>query len=85
MPALKKAEKDIVLAGIGYATPEEWFGDVSKVSEETIKEQQERERAKAQTFIDAYGGKIYGGYKNSNRRRSDNRTKGFWRQKGILL
>lgn len=62
MPALKKAEKDIVFAGIGYANPEEWFGDVDKVSEEAIKEQQERECAKAQTFIDAYGGKIYKGY-----------------------
>lgn len=62
MPALKKAEKDIVFAGIGYASPEEWYEDVSKVSEETIKEQQERECAKANTFIDAYGGKIYRGY-----------------------
>lgn len=64
MPALKQAEKDIVFAGIGYARPEEWFGDVSKVSEETIKDQQEREREKAQTFIDAYGGKIYTGYQS---------------------
>ena len=63
MPALKKAEDKIVFAGIGYASPEEWFGDISKVSEETIKEQQERERAKTQSFIDAYGGKIYPGYK----------------------
>lgn len=62
MPALKKAESDITFAGIGYANPEEWFGNVSKVSEETIKNQQERERAKAQTFIDVYGGKIYKGY-----------------------
>lgn len=64
MPALKKAEKEFVFAGIGYASPEEWFGDVSKVSEETIKDQQERERAKAQTFIDAYGGKFYTGYQS---------------------
>ena len=63
MPALKKAENEIVFAGIGYASPEEWFGDIRKVSSEAIKEQQERERAKAQTFIDAYGGKIYPGYK----------------------
>ena len=63
MPALKKAEGEIAFWGIGYASPEEWFGDVSKVSEEAIKEQQERERAKAQSFIDAYGGKIYPGYK----------------------
>ncbi len=62
MPALKKAEKDIVFAGIGYASPEEWFGDVSKIPEEVINAQQERERAKAQTFIDAYGGAIYNGY-----------------------
>lgn len=64
MPALVKAEKNIVFAGIGYANPREWFGDTGKVSEETISEQQERERAKAQTFIDAYGGKIYEGYQN---------------------
>lgn len=63
MPALKKAEKEIAFAGIGYASPEEWFGDISKVSSEAIKEQQERERAKALTFIDAYGGKIFPGYK----------------------
>lgn len=63
MPALKKAEGKIAFAGIGYASPEEWFGDVSKVSENAIKEQQERERAKAQSFIDAYGGEIYPGYK----------------------
>ena len=62
MPALKKAEGEIVFAGIGYASPEEWFGDISNVSSETIKDQQERERAKAQSFIDAYGGKIYEGY-----------------------
>lgn len=63
MPALKKTENEIVFAGIGYASPEEWFGDISKVSSVAIKEQQEREQVKAQTFIDAYGGKIYPGYK----------------------
>ena len=63
MPALKKAENEIVFAGIGYASPVEWFDDVSNVPIEAIKEQQERERVKAQTFIDAFGGKIYLGYK----------------------
>lgn len=63
MPALKKAESDIVFAGIGYASPEEWFGNISNVPTQAIKEQQDRERAKAQTFIDAFGGKIYPGYK----------------------
>ena len=63
MPALKKAENEIVFSGIGFASPEEWFGNISKIPAEVINEQQNRERAKAQTFIDAYGGKIYGGYK----------------------
>ncbi len=62
MPALKKAEDSIVFAGIGYASPEEWFGDISNVPSEAINEQQERECAKAQTFIDTYGGKIYKSY-----------------------
>lgn len=62
MPALKKAEGEIVFAGIGYASPEEWFGDITKVSTDVIKEQQDRERAKALTFIDVYGGKVYEGY-----------------------
>ena len=50
MPALKKAEGEIEFAGIGYASPEEWFGDLSNISPERILEQQERERSKAQTF-----------------------------------
>jgi len=64
MPALKKAENEIEFAGIGYASPEEWFGDTCGISSKSIKEQQERECVKAQTFIDAYGGKIYKGYQN---------------------
>ncbi len=62
MPALKKADDKIAFAGIGYASPEEWFGDINNVSLESIKEQQEREYSKAKSFIDAYGGKIYRGY-----------------------
>lgn len=62
MPAIKKAEGKIVFAGIGFASPEEWFGDVNRVAAEAIVEQQEHERSKAQMFIDAYGGKIYDGY-----------------------
>ena len=64
MPALKKAGKDIIFSGIGYASPEEWFSDITSVSKEAIAEQQERERAKAQTFVDAYEGRIYAGYTN---------------------
>lgn len=62
MPALQKASDKIQFAGIAYSSPEEWFGDISKISPEAIKEQQERESNKAQTFIDAFGGKIYKGY-----------------------
>ena len=61
MPALQQA-KGIIFSGIAYASPEEWYGDISKVSPETIKEQQEREINKAQHFIDSFGGKIYEGY-----------------------
>lgn len=62
MPALKKAEGVIEFAGIGFASPDEWFDDISTISKETIQEQQERERSKAQTFIDDYGGRLYEGY-----------------------
>lgn len=62
MPALKKAEEEVEFAGIAYANPEEWFGDMTKVSAEAVKEQQDRESTKAQTFIDTYGGKLYKGY-----------------------
>lgn len=62
MPALKKHEEVIAFAGIGYASPEEWFGDIDKLPDDIIREQQEREKKKAQTFIDAYGGKLYGSY-----------------------
>lgn len=62
MPALKKVEGKIQFAGIGYASPDEWFGDISIIPSEAIKAQQERERSKAQIFIDAYEGMIYDGY-----------------------
>ena len=62
MPALKKAEGKIQFAGIGYASPEEWFGDICNIPNEVVNKQQERERTKAQAFIDVYGGMIYDGY-----------------------
>lgn len=64
MPALKKAEGEIEFAGIGYASPEEWFGDIINIPSDAIKEQQERECSKARSFVDTYGGKIYKGYQN---------------------
>ena len=64
LPALQKANDKIQFAAIGIASPEEWFGDLTNVSQEQIEEQQARERAKAQTFIDHYGGEIVDGYGN---------------------
>lgn len=64
LPALQNAGDKIQFAAIGIASPEEWFGDLTNISQETIDEQQSRERAKAQTFIDQYGGEIIVGYGN---------------------
>lgn len=62
LPALQKANDKMQFAAIGIASPEEWFGDLSVVSTDQIEEQQSRERAKAQTFTDQYGGEIVVGY-----------------------
>lgn len=62
MPALKKACDKIKFAGIGYASPTEWFGDLNKVSTNTIMEQQEHERSKALTFVNQYGGCLFDSY-----------------------
>lgn len=64
LPALQKANDKIQFAAIGIASPEEWFCDLTDVSQEQIDEQQVRELAKAQTFIDQYGGEIIVGYGN---------------------
>ena len=64
LPALKEAGEGFRFAAIGIASPEEWFGDLTNISQEQIDEQQARERAKAQTFIDQYGGEIIVGYGN---------------------
>lgn len=64
LPALQKANDKIQFAAIGIASPDEWFGDLTNISQVQIDEQQARERAKAQTFIDQYGGDIVVGYSN---------------------
>lgn len=64
MPALQEAGKDFQFTAIGIASPEEWFGVLANISQEQIDEQQARERAKAQAFIDQYGGEIILGYSN---------------------
>lgn len=61
LPSLQKVE-GIEFAGVAIASPTEWFGDVSKISDADITIQQERELAKAKTFVDAFGGKIFNSY-----------------------
>ena len=60
MPALQKCE-DITLAGIGVFTKEERFGS-ENISDTEFQESLKIEKAKAQVFIDQYGGKIFEGY-----------------------
>ena len=59
LPSLQRV-KEFEFAGVAIASPEEWAGE-GKVTETTLSII-EKEHAKAQTFVDAYGGKIYEGY-----------------------
>lgn len=61
LPALQKAV-DFSFVAVGIASPEEWFGDVGKVSAADIQEQQSRELSKAKVFTDQYGGEVIKGY-----------------------
>lgn len=54
LPALKEAEC-FEYAGVAFASKEEFVGATDEILA--------KERAKAQTFVDSYGGKIYEGYK----------------------
>ena len=63
MPALNKT-RCVQFAGIAYASPKEWFDEVREIEQNEIDEQQERERLKAQSFIDAYGGCLYNSYQS---------------------
>lgn len=61
LPSLQKV-KGVEFAGVAIASPVEWFGDLSNVSNSDITSQQERELEKAKTFVDTFGGKIYKSY-----------------------
>ncbi|MCE2771174.1 MAG: Gfo/Idh/MocA family oxidoreductase [Saprospiraceae bacterium] len=50
LPALNKASEKFIFAGIAIASPEEWFGDLTNVSDEQIKQQQDKEFEKALIF-----------------------------------
>ena len=59
LPSLQRVD-EFEFSGVAIASPEEWVGD-GVVSDETYAVI-EKERQKAQTFVDNYGGKIYEGY-----------------------
>ena len=63
LPALVKV-KGVAFAGVAIASPQEWFGDLSNVTGEQIDAQLSHEHAKAQVFIDQYGGKLIHGYES---------------------
>lgn len=64
LPALTTGtnKKQFEFVGVAFASPEEWFGDLSPVTQEQITSQQDNEGKKAQSFIDQYGGKVFKGY-----------------------
>lgn len=64
LPALKKAGDKIQFTALGIASPEEWFGDLTNISQEVIEHQQATECEKAKTFSAKYGGEIIAGYEN---------------------
>ena len=67
LPALTQNElvnKTFSFAGVAVASPEEWFGDLSNVSQEQIESQQSKEQEKARLFIDGYGGRVFHGYES---------------------
>lgn len=59
LPSLKKVS-EFEFVGVAIANPTEWVGDceVTEVTRAII----DKERLKAQSFIDLYGGRIYEGY-----------------------
>lgn len=59
LPSLHKL-KEFSFAGVAVANPKEWVDD-GEVTEATLSAL-EKERHKAKTFIETYGGKIYEGY-----------------------
>ena len=58
LPALKKTSDKFIFAGIAIASPEEWFGDLTNVSNEQTEQQQAKEFEKASIF----GAKVFKAY-----------------------
>ena len=67
LPALTENElvnKTFSFAGVAVASPEEWFGDLSNVSQEQIESQQIKELGKARLFVNGYGGQVFHSYES---------------------
>lgn len=64
LPALttESNKKLFEFIGVAFASPDEWFGDLSHVTQQQIASQQENEGNKAQSFINQFGGKVFKGY-----------------------
>lgn len=62
LPALMKSKNNFEFIGISIASPKEWFGDLSNISDSLIDKQQISEKEKASTFINEYGGRIFDSY-----------------------
>lgn len=60
LPSLQRV-KEFSFVGVAIATPEEWVGKDNQVDDGVL-EIIDKERAKAQNFIDNFGGKIFEGY-----------------------
>lgn len=62
-PALKMHSSDFEFAGIGVASAGEWYGQGVAFDAEANRMRVERERGKAQAFVDFFGhGQIFGSY-----------------------
>ena len=59
LPALQKASNLFTLVGVAIASPDEWFKNLSDLTEEKMAEKISNEMAKAIAF----GGKVFIGYK----------------------
>ena len=61
LPSLQRVE-EFVYAGVAIATPEEWAG--AGIATEGTIAVIDRERQKAQSFVDSYGGRIFESYQS---------------------
>lgn len=60
MPALQQCD-DLLFVGLGVFTKEERFGS-NNITDKAFQEVLNKEKEKAQAFINQYGGKVFGGY-----------------------